>query len=165
MSLHPVKRCCAGMPDQVSFTYPGADKPQLTDVSVRCSLGSRIAVLGANGAGKSTLIKLLCGETEPDVRPLPLTYDTLQTPAAAAAMRYVRPLLYCWPCAVLTQTACCPLAQGFQWILPCKWRAAATLSYGRTAMHMKNWWQWQCDQVAGGVLREHARKCPDWPSR
>ena len=81
MSLHPVKRCCAGVPDQVSFTYPGADKPQLTDVSVRCSLGSRIAVLGANGAGKSTLIKLLCGETEPDVRPLPLTYETLQTPA------------------------------------------------------------------------------------
>jgi ABC-type bacteriocin/lantibiotic exporter with double-glycine peptidase domain len=55
----------------VSFTYPSADKPQLLDVSCRCSLGSRIAVLGANGAGKSTLIKLLCGETEPDVRDIP----------------------------------------------------------------------------------------------
>lgn len=71
-------------PGQVSFTYPGTDKPQLTDVSVRCSLGSRIAVLGANGAGKSTLIKLLCGETEPDVRALPQPPPTHPFAAAGA---------------------------------------------------------------------------------
>ncbi|PRW20411.1 elongation factor EF-3 isoform B [Chlorella sorokiniana] len=50
----------------VSFTWPGAAKQQLTDVTCRVSLGSRVAVLGANGAGKSTLIKLLTGETVPD---------------------------------------------------------------------------------------------------
>jgi len=37
---------------QVSFTYPGAAKQQLSDVNVRVALSSRIAVLGANGAGK-----------------------------------------------------------------------------------------------------------------
>ncbi|GBF90643.1 elongation factor EF-3 [Raphidocelis subcapitata] len=44
--------------DKVSFTYPGAPRPQLSDVHVMCRLSSRVAVLGANGAGKSTLIKV-----------------------------------------------------------------------------------------------------------
>lgn len=52
--------------DNVTFTYPGASKPTLVDVSVKVCLGSRIAVLGANGAGKSTLIKLMVQETKPD---------------------------------------------------------------------------------------------------
>lgn len=48
-----------------TFTYPGASKPSIYDVSVQLSLSSRVAVLGPNGAGKSTLIKLLTGETQP----------------------------------------------------------------------------------------------------
>ena len=48
----------------VGFAYPGASKKQLEGVTLRCTLGSRIAVLGRNGAGKSTLIKLLTGELE-----------------------------------------------------------------------------------------------------
>jgi ATPase subunit of ABC transporter with duplicated ATPase domains len=52
--------------ENVSYTYPGASKPQLTDVNVKVCLGSRIAVTGLNGAGKSTLIKILVQETEPD---------------------------------------------------------------------------------------------------
>lgn len=52
--------------ENVTFTYPGAAKPQLEDVSARICLGSRIAVVGTNGAGKSTLIKLLVQETQPD---------------------------------------------------------------------------------------------------
>ncbi|OZJ04912.1 hypothetical protein BZG36_02492 [Bifiguratus adelaidae] len=51
---------------KVNFTYPGSSKQQLYDISMQCSLGSRVAVIGPNGAGKSTLIKLLCGEMEPD---------------------------------------------------------------------------------------------------
>ncbi|KAJ1458599.1 P-loop containing nucleoside triphosphate hydrolase protein [Pelagophyceae sp. CCMP2097] len=50
----------------LSFTYPGCDKPTLVDVSVQCSQASRIACIGPNGAGKSTLIKCLVGETKPD---------------------------------------------------------------------------------------------------
>jgi elongation factor 3 len=48
-----------------SYTYPGASKPSLHDVSCNLSLSSRVAIIGANGAGKSTLIKLLTGETIP----------------------------------------------------------------------------------------------------
>ena len=48
---------------KMSFQYPGAAKPQISDVTVRCTLGSRIGVLGRNGAGKSTLIKVITGET------------------------------------------------------------------------------------------------------
>ncbi|KAM0476769.1 hypothetical protein ACHAPX_006194 [Trichoderma viride] len=51
----------------VSFTYPKAPKPSLSDVSCSLSLSSRVAIIGPNGAGKSTLIKLLTGETIPTV--------------------------------------------------------------------------------------------------
>ncbi|KAI9354903.1 P-loop containing nucleoside triphosphate hydrolase protein [Pilaira anomala] len=51
----------------VDFQYPGSDKKQLIDISMQCSLASRVAVIGPNGAGKSTLIKLLTGEIESDV--------------------------------------------------------------------------------------------------
>ena len=49
----------------VSYTYPGASKPSLSDVTCALSLSSRTAIIGPNGAGKSTLIKLLTGETIP----------------------------------------------------------------------------------------------------
>jgi len=52
--------------DGVSFTYPGADKPTLTDVNCKIAMGSRIAILGANGAGKTTMMKMLVGESVPD---------------------------------------------------------------------------------------------------
>jgi len=48
-----------------SYTYPGASKPSLFDVSCQLTLSSRTAIIGGNGAGKSTLIKLLTGETVP----------------------------------------------------------------------------------------------------
>ena len=45
--------------------YPGAEKNTLEDISLFCTLNSRVAVLGPNGAGKSTMIKVLTGELEP----------------------------------------------------------------------------------------------------
>ena len=48
-----------------TFTYPGAAKPNLLDVSCQLSLSSRVAIIGPNGAGKSTLIKVLTGEVVP----------------------------------------------------------------------------------------------------
>lgn len=45
--------------------YPGAEKNTLEDISLFCTLNSRVAVLGPNGAGKSTMIKVLTGEIEP----------------------------------------------------------------------------------------------------
>ena len=49
----------------VTFQYPIRDKPTVFDISLTCSLSSRVAVIGANGAGKSTAIKLLIGELKP----------------------------------------------------------------------------------------------------
>lgn len=49
----------------VSFTYPGAPKPSLSDASCQLTLQSRVAIIGPNGAGKSTMIKLLTGELIP----------------------------------------------------------------------------------------------------
>lgn len=50
---------------KMSFQYPGTSKPQISDITFQCSLGSRIAVIGPNGAGKSTLINVLTGELIP----------------------------------------------------------------------------------------------------
>ncbi|MCJ1357808.1 MAG: translational elongation factor EF-1 alpha [Icmadophila ericetorum] len=49
----------------MSFQYAGTVKPQISDITFQCSLGSRIAVIGPNGAGKSTLINVLTGELIP----------------------------------------------------------------------------------------------------
>ncbi|KAI8145720.1 armadillo-type protein [Fennellomyces sp. T-0311] len=51
----------------VDFQYPGTEKKQLKNISMQCSLSSRVAVIGPNGAGKSTLIKLLTGELESEI--------------------------------------------------------------------------------------------------
>lgn len=45
--------------ENVGFTYPGADKPSLKNVSFTIKKGEDVAIVGHNGAGKSTLIKLL----------------------------------------------------------------------------------------------------------
>lgn len=51
--------------NNMTFQYPGTSKPQISDISFQCSLGSRIAVIGPNGAGKSTLVNVLTGELIP----------------------------------------------------------------------------------------------------
>ena len=43
----------------LTFTYPGADRPALDDVSLTLAEGSRLALVGASGSGKSSLVKLL----------------------------------------------------------------------------------------------------------
>ncbi|MEB3210532.1 MAG: ABC transporter ATP-binding protein [Leptolyngbyaceae bacterium] len=50
----------------VSFSYPGADQPVLTDFNLTVPVGKVVAIVGDNGAGKSTLIKLLCRFYDPD---------------------------------------------------------------------------------------------------
>lgn len=50
----------------INFTYPGATQQALFDISLQCSLNTRVAVIGPNGAGKSTMIKVLTGEVLSD---------------------------------------------------------------------------------------------------
>ncbi|MEO8307741.1 MAG: ABC transporter ATP-binding protein [Pseudomonadota bacterium] len=45
--------------EHVSFTYPGAEKPALADISLHLQPGHSLALVGANGSGKTTLIKLI----------------------------------------------------------------------------------------------------------
>ena len=45
----------------VSFTYPGAKKSTIKDVSFTWNKGEKLAIVGYNGAGKTTLIKLIMG--------------------------------------------------------------------------------------------------------
>jgi ATP-binding cassette subfamily B protein len=51
--------------EDVSFTYPGAERPVLSGVSMHIPAGSVLALVGENGAGKSTLVMLLCGLYRP----------------------------------------------------------------------------------------------------
>lgn len=43
----------------LTFTYPGAARPALEEVTLRIPAGKRVAVVGPSGAGKSTLAHLL----------------------------------------------------------------------------------------------------------
>lgn len=49
----------------VSFTYPGTDKMILKNVSIKLTVGERLAIVGMNGSGKTTFIKLLCRLYDP----------------------------------------------------------------------------------------------------
>ncbi len=50
----------------VSFTYPGANRPALQEVSFEIKPGQSVGLVGRNGSGKTTLIKLLAGLYEVD---------------------------------------------------------------------------------------------------
>ena len=45
--------------EAVSFTYPGASRPALSDIDLHLRPGTSLALVGENGSGKTTLIKLL----------------------------------------------------------------------------------------------------------
>ena len=45
---------------EATFSYPGADRPVLQDVSLAARPGSTTAIVGSTGSGKSTLISLIC---------------------------------------------------------------------------------------------------------
>ncbi|MBE1591910.1 ABC transporter ATP-binding protein [Nonomuraea angiospora] len=51
--------------ENITFTYPGADRPALSGVSVTVGRGEVIALVGENGSGKTTLAKLLAGLYRP----------------------------------------------------------------------------------------------------
>ena len=49
----------------ITFSYPGSDKPVLKDFSLQVPAGTFAAVVGPNGAGKSTMLKLACRFYDP----------------------------------------------------------------------------------------------------
>lgn len=52
--------------DDVTYTYPEADRPALRDVSVRVSHKSMVGFVGKTGSGKTTAIDLILGLLEPE---------------------------------------------------------------------------------------------------
>ncbi len=46
---------------QVSFSYPGASQPALTDVNLDIAPGETVALVGMSGGGKTTLVNLVPG--------------------------------------------------------------------------------------------------------
>ncbi|MDN5685891.1 MAG: ABC transporter ATP-binding protein/permease [Brachybacterium sp.] len=45
--------------EDVSFTYPGAERPVLENISFSARAGQTVAIIGGTGAGKTTLINLV----------------------------------------------------------------------------------------------------------
>jgi ATP-binding cassette subfamily C protein CydCD len=52
--------------EKASFTYPGARRPALTEVSLAIPAGATLALVGPSGAGKTTLASLLLRFWDPD---------------------------------------------------------------------------------------------------
>jgi len=46
--------------DAATFSYPGADRPVLQDISLTATPGTTTAIVGSTGSGKSTLLSLIC---------------------------------------------------------------------------------------------------------
>ncbi len=49
----------------IGYTYPAADKPGLSDLSLTIPAGARIGIVGGTGAGKTTLLDVLLGLLHP----------------------------------------------------------------------------------------------------
>lgn len=47
--------------ENISFTYPGNEKPVLDKINMRISAKSAVGIVGASAAGKSTMINILLG--------------------------------------------------------------------------------------------------------
>jgi len=45
--------------DRVTFRYPGAEQPALSDISFEAGPGETTAIIGGTGSGKSTLVSLI----------------------------------------------------------------------------------------------------------
>ena len=56
---------CVLKAKNLTFAYPGAEKPVISGFTATVLRGERIGILGANGAGKTTLLNLLTGRLAP----------------------------------------------------------------------------------------------------
>jgi ATP-binding cassette subfamily B protein len=79
--------------ENVTFAYPGSDRPALRDFDLVIPGGKVVAIVGPNGAGKSTLIKLLCRFYDPSGGQI--TLDGLPLPELSlAALRRQMTVLF-----------------------------------------------------------------------
>jgi ATP-binding cassette, subfamily B, bacterial PglK len=50
---------------EITFSYPGAPRSAVTELSLDVPMGTSVGIVGSSGAGKSTLIDILLGLLEP----------------------------------------------------------------------------------------------------
>ncbi len=75
--------------EDVSFVYPGGDRPALESVTFHLPPGRKLALVGENGSGKTTLIKLLTRLYEPSSGRILLDGTDLREWAIAALRRRI----------------------------------------------------------------------------
>jgi ABC-type bacteriocin/lantibiotic exporter with double-glycine peptidase domain len=63
----------------VTYFYPNASSPILTEINLDIDIGSRTAIVGQTGSGKTTLIDILLGLLEPTYGEVVLTKKNLAT--------------------------------------------------------------------------------------
>ncbi len=51
--------------EQISFKYPGQNRPVLDNLALHLRPGELVALIGSSGAGKSTLLRILAGQMPP----------------------------------------------------------------------------------------------------
>ncbi|MBQ1242038.1 MAG: ABC transporter ATP-binding protein, partial [Oscillospiraceae bacterium] len=51
--------------DHISYTYPNAAAPVLSDINLRIPHGSSVGIVGTTGAGKTTLVDIILGLLKP----------------------------------------------------------------------------------------------------
>ncbi|MFF9573067.1 ABC transporter ATP-binding protein [Streptomyces sp. NPDC014685] len=86
--------------EKVTYQYPGAKRPALSEVNLSMSPGTLVAVIGENGSGKSTLAGLIAGVRRPDrgvVRWNGSDYRDLDTDTLRRHMALVPQELVRWP--------------------------------------------------------------------
>jgi ABC-type multidrug transport system fused ATPase/permease subunit len=52
--------------DDVTFTYPGAESPAISNLTLKVPPGTLLAIIGPSGAGKTTVIDILLGVLTPN---------------------------------------------------------------------------------------------------
>ena len=80
---HDTKSGCLVEVKNLTFTYKGAEKPTLSDVSLSVGEGQLAAFVGESGCGKSTLLKVIAGLYKSDgaqvsIGGVPLSYDHIK---------------------------------------------------------------------------------------
>ena len=77
----------------LTFHYPGAAEPALSEIAFDVEPGQKLAVVGASGAGKSTLAKLLLRFFDPDSGFITLDGSDLRDLTLADLRRNITPVL------------------------------------------------------------------------